>query len=265
MELFKIIQPHYLLAPYVKHHWILETTKEMQEGERVIPTGSVQLIFHKADRMFSSTKSDLQPQSFICGQSIGYSDLKLTGTVRMIVTVFHPNGAKPFFKIPINQFCNFDISVNDLEEISLKELNAKVLDAETNEESINHIEEYLISKLYLSDTFDHKRISAAIQLVNKNTAPNIHLLADACCLSEKQFNRKFSEYVGINPKKFLRIVRFQRALYKLHLNPRDNLAQLASECGFYDQPHMTKEFNTFSGYSPIEYLQACAPYSDYFS
>jgi len=54
-------------------------------------------------------------------------------------------------------------------------------------------------------------------------------------------------------------------LYTLQCQPGISFAQLACECGFFDQSHMIKEFKLFSGYTPAEYLAVCAPYSDYFS
>lgn len=100
-----------------------------------------------------------------------------------------------------------------------------------------------------------------------NLHPHIRTaqLADVACLSNKQFGRVFAEYVGATPKEFLRIVRIQRALYTLQCQPGISFAQLAYECGFFDQSHMIKEFKLFSGYTPAEYLAVCAPYSDYFS
>jgi transcriptional regulator GlxA family with amidase domain len=84
-------------------------------------------------------------------------------------------------------------------------------------------------------------------------------------LSYKQFKRVFAEYTGANPKDWLRTVRFQKALYTLQTQPAISLAQLACECGYYDQPHLIKEFKTFSGYTPVEYSAIYAPCSDYFS
>ena len=85
------------------------------------------------------------------------------------------------------------------------------------------------------------------------------------CGGEKQFSRIFSEYIGIAPKDFLRIIRLQRTLSVLQHNPGISFAQLSYECGFTDQSHMIKEFKLFSGYTPKEYLNRYAPISDYFS
>lgn len=90
-------------------------------------------------------------------------------------------------------------------------------------------------------------------------------LSEAAHLSYKQFKRVFTEYIGVNPKDFLRIVRFQHALFVLQSSPDMNFSQLAYECGYYDQPHLINEFKIFTGYTPKEYQAICTPYSDYFS
>ena len=94
---------------------------------------------------------------------------------------------------------------------------------------------------------------------------NVSTLLQIACLSDKQLSRIFAEYVGSMPKEVIRIVRLQRALYSLQNSATENFTQLAYECGFYDQAHLIKEFKTFSGYTPKEYLLVCDPYSDYFS
>jgi len=115
------------------------------------------------------------------------------------------------------------------------------------------------------DYYNLKRISVVLHQINEQAKTNISELSETACLSSKQFNRIFLDYVGATPKEFLRIVRMQRALFKVQQNPSISFAQLAYECGFSDQSHMIKEFKLFSGYTPTEYLSLCAPYSDYFS
>ena len=107
---------------------------------------------------------------------------------------------------------------------------------------------------------------SAIHTINRSKGEiRISDLASSVFLSTKQFQRVFTGHVGISPKEFLRIVRFQHALYVLQSNPGMSFSQLAYECGFYDQSHLINEFKVFSGYTPKEYLAACAPHSDYFS
>lgn len=264
MELFKIIQPSAVLARYVKNYWILRIDK-LYAGERVIPVGYLQLIFHKGDRMFSSAEGGLQPRFFVGGQSVGFSDLISSGKTHMIVVAFHPAGARPFFNIPLDKFFGMNISVDEMEDRNYKELGDKLMEIDDDNACIDLIEKYLVSRLNRTNVYNIQRVGAAIGLAHQHSEIDIDLLADESCLSKKQFNRIFSEYVGVNPKKFLRVVRFQRALHLWQNNIHIELAQLACECGFYDQSHMIREFKIFSGYTPMEYLAACTPHSDFFS
>ena len=265
MERFKIIQPDTLLKPYVNHYWILETDAVSGLSERVIPTGNIQMVFHRGDRMYSSSAGRWQPRSFLCGQSMAHSDLLVTGKVNMIVVVFQPYGARPFFKIPLNEFFGMDVSIDDLENRKLLELEDKLSGCADDHESVRLIECYLMDSFYGSSGYNYTRIGASVSLANRDGGVQVSSMAETACLSEKQFNRIFSEYVGTNPKKFLRVLRFQRALYTWQHNPHITLAQLAFDCGFYDLPHLIREFKAFSGYTPMEFLAVCVPHSDYFS
>ncbi|MBK5720454.1 AraC family transcriptional regulator [Dysgonomonas sp. Marseille-P4677] len=265
METFSFILPSPLLSPYIKHYWILKINETNPISERIIPTGFMQLVFHRGDKMKSLTHNKLQPQSFICGQSDSYTNLESTGKVNMIVVVFHPFGAKTFFPMSMNEFYGMNISLKDLGDQSLKELEERIHETPDNYEAIKLIEEYLTPRLYRFDNYNSKRISKVIDSINSKHQPNITQLSNIACLSYKQFNRIFTEYVGVTPKEFTRIIRFQRTLYMLQQNPNIDIMQIIVDCGYYDQSHLIKEFRNFSGYTPFEFIAIYDPYSDYFS
>lgn len=263
MEGFQIIQPSPLLAPYVKQYWFLKAD-DILPVQRIIPDGSICLVFHRGENMFSTSKNEVQPKSFLSGQSTGYSDLKQIGSVDMISVTFQPHGAKAFFELPVTELFESTISIEDISDPSIRELQSRLMDVPDVLSSVLLIEAFLIKRLRISKAYNYKRMNTVMQSINAGQA-DIMTLAETSCLSYKQFKRIFSEYVGANPKDFLRIVRFQKALHTMQTNPNINLTQLAFECGYYDQPHLIKEFKAFSGYTPSEYISMCAPYSDYFA
>ncbi|MBO1680994.1 AraC family transcriptional regulator, partial [Bittarella massiliensis] len=71
--------------------------------------------------------------------------------------------------------------------------------------------------LYRFEGYEYnlKRISAVLHQINEQAKTNISELSETACLSSKQFTRIFLDYVGATPKEFLRIVRMQRALFKV--------------------------------------------------
>ena len=263
MESFQVIQPSPALAPYVKNYWFL-TCGPSDVPQRIIPTGSVSLVFHRGGRMLSGTTHDFQPRSFLCGQASGYDELKQTGPVDMIHVTFKPFGAKAFFRMPLYETNGLTIPADALGDRGLNELEDKLYGTPDAVQCVRLIEEYLLKRLSISKAYHFGRMAAVIRAIDAGET-DIVRLADLSCLGYKQFKRVFSDYVGPNPKDFLRVVRFHRALHVKQNHPDVPLAQLAVDAGCYDQAHLTREFKAFSGYTPSEYFSICDPYSDYFA
>jgi transcriptional regulator GlxA family with amidase domain len=78
--------------------------------------------------------------------------------------------------------------------------------------------------------------------------------------SHRRFIDLFRDAVGLAPKVFSRVTRFQRALACIAAQPRAGWAQIALAAGYADQPHMNREFHAFTGMSPGRY-RAAAPES----
>lgn len=272
MEKFQILLPSPELAPYIRHYWLLETDAAMHGSERIIPTGNIQLLFYRGDPMTLSSAKEtklIHHQSLLCGQSIGYSDLALSGRIRIIAVVFHSYGARAFFPVPMNEFDNRKVVVADMEDLPLKELEEQVMLADDDTACIRLIETFLRQRLHRLNPlkeYNYKRMWTAIRLIDQSKGQiRLSNLSASVCLSDKQFQRIFTEHAGIGPKDYLRIVRFQYALSVMQSSPTTSFAQLAGECGYYDQSHLINEFKIFAGYTPKEYLAICDPYSDYFS
>jgi len=264
MDSFQVIQPAAALSQYVKNYWFMTVHNEVQASERVIPTGMMSLVFHRGERIFASRENQWQPRAFLGGQDSAYSDLSYRGAIDMISVEFRPAGAKVFFKLPMNELFEQTVSIDSLNDPQLVELEKRLSDATDPKTCVYLIERFLEKRLYLSDAYNQKRINAVMQAIYDGQQ-NIDMLAQTACLGYKQFKRIFADYIGANPKDYLRVVRFQKALHTMHLQPDISLVQLAFDCGYYDQAHFNKEFKQFCGYTPTEYKTVCKPYSDFFS
>ena len=264
MESFNLILPSAALKPYVRRYWTLDA-EPSQAAQRTIPTGCMQLVFHRKSRLLSLADNNFHPVAFLSGQSVCYADLLQTGSVSMVVAEFEPYGARAFFSLPLNEVNGCNVSLADLGDSELAELQRRVYDAESSHRAVALIEQLLLKRLRAFNAYDYGRIQAAVLAVNRNATGGVSQLAQLSCLSSRQLNRVYAAYVGASPKQHMRVVRFQRALYMLQRQPETSFTQLAYDCGFYDQAHLIREFKALSGYTPGEYLAACAPYSDYFS
>lgn len=272
---FHLIEPRPFLRPYIKHYWLLEDDSRQPVSERTLPTGSLQLIFHRGKPLRwsvplikkgeAATQPAWQPQVFLAGQSLGFSDVASNGPIEMIAVVFRPFASTLFFRIPADRFYNRLVDVEDMEDRELSRLAYRVAEAPGQAQAIRLIEDFLSARLFIGASHNLQRMQAALQTAHLYPELNVEQWAEAVCLSKKQFGRLFTSYIGAPPKTFLRIMRMQRALHLLAQSPGLPLAQLAYAAGFSDQSHLIKEFRFFSGYTPTEYLAVCAPHSDYFS
>ncbi len=88
--------------------------------------------------------------------------------------------------------------------------------------------------------------------------------ASMACLSLRQFERSFITRVGLTPKLFMRIVRFEYAMKIKNDFPEKSWKEIAFECGYTDSSHILKEFKEFADFPPSRfYLQPTSGYSDF--
>ena len=93
------------------------------------------------------------------------------------------------------------------------------------------------------------RLSAATELANIGTAliaaPSVAAMSAATGMDPRALQRWFAHHVGIPPRAFLRLLRFQGAFETL---PGEaSLAGHAAAQGFADQAHMARTFRTLAG------------------
>ncbi len=88
--------------------------------------------------------------------------------------------------------------------------------------------------------------------------------ASMACLSLRQFERNFITRVGISPKLFLRIARFEYSMGIKRSFPEKNWSQIALECGYNDSSHLLREYKEFAEFPPSKfYHQATSGYSGF--
>lgn len=266
MARFEIIQPSARLSAFVEQYWSLDIDNAKPCSQRYIPSCYTTLTFHRGEPIYSTLHSELQPKSSLCGQCVTHTDIIYSGNLDYIMVAFYPVAAKIFFGIPMHETRNRNIETELLGDTSLRDLANRLMDTKDNRRCADLIESYLLDKLHSStaDIDKLNRMNAVVGSINSGYQ-NITELSNMACLGYKQFKRTFAEYAGLNPKEFIQIVRFRKVLHSLHSGVQTNLNELAYECGYSDKSHLLKDFRTFTGYTPKEYLSTCDPYSEYLS
>ncbi|MBT1687364.1 helix-turn-helix domain-containing protein [Dawidia soli] len=101
---------------------------------------------------------------------------------------------------------------------------------------------------------DAHRLDAVSRLmINSGGKASLDWLAAESCLSSKQFTRKFYERTGVNPKTYLRIVRFTKAFNIKNAYPDRDWLQIAFDCGYFDYQHLIKDYKEFTKHTPNDF------------
>jgi AraC-like DNA-binding protein len=230
------------------------------ERERALPTGTIELVFdlaHTAMRIFRD-EQDMVGQHFnhavVCGPHSRYFVFDTLRSGPVLGVHFRPGGAFPFFPCPAYELSERTVALEDLWVSETGEMQERLLAAAS---SPNHmfrtLEDMLRSHLRKTATL-HPVVAYAVQkLVVAPDLQSIRKLQDDTGYSPKRFIELFNESVGLTPKVFSRIQRFQSAITRIARGDRVDWAGVAADNGYCDQSHLNREFRVFSGVTPAQY------------
>lgn len=239
------------------------------EPYRVIPQGSVELMFFykkpyvkvSLDRKIDESYS----KAVIRGQQNSFIDLKATGDIGIFSVLFKPQGAMMFFSLPLSELTNQSIALYDIAGKDGSLLEDQIENSCSMEERVQYLESFLLKKLLEKEYYDFKRINSVIQkIISLEGEISVDEMSREACLSNKQLERKFAKYIGMTPKQYLKIVRFQKSLKIKEINPHLSLTTLAHDCGYYDQAHFIKDFKLITGMTPKSFFNLGETHSDFF-
>ena len=125
---------------------------------------------------------------------------------------------------------------------------------------------------YLSEKLSSNTLSmrdeiathAVHYILREKAASNLDKLASDCNISNRNLQKLFKERIGVSPKFFVRIARFQYVLQHLISDPSASLTGVTYSAGYYDQAHCIREFKEFTGLTPSQFQVAKHPINQYF-
>ena len=111
--------------------------------------------------------------------------------------------------------------------------------------------------LHPTQPFSIKDMAPVIEYIfRQNGVVQVKHLTDKFHISRRWLEKQFAEQVGISPKEFARITRFNALLTSVGMTPSVSWAELIENFGYYDQSHLNRDFHEFTGQSPTEYFKA---------
>lgn len=157
--------------------------------------------------------------------------------------------------IPASEITNTAIDAGAIWGSEIRMVHDHMSNCDSMEEAINLAVQFLqrIVKIVCVGRGGLDRISSVI--LNIPMGISVDQLAREACLSSRQFQRKFTERVGIGPKLFDKVVRFERAFFMKNANPNLDWLSIALACGYYDYQHLAKDYEYFTNMTPTGFYQ----------
>jgi len=220
-------------SAFVERIWQLDDNAATPGAiQRVVPDGRPELILNLGEpfEAFQNGEWVRQPRCFLAGQLTGPLLLRSNGLAKIIGIRFRADGARRVFGVPMQELTDTFLPLDRFDARSVREAEALLHAGD---------EDFTIAESV-------RRATAAHGLVD------IARLARDLHLSTRQFERRFRDAVGITPKLFCRIQRFQRVFREIEAG-RDWITA-AQECGYYDQSHLVNDFREFAGDPPTALL-----------
>jgi AraC-like DNA-binding protein len=237
------------LSDFVELLWLFDGYAPGHARERLLPMGTVELVVNLRE-----DQPDFR-DPVLSGPRSEYSILETAHAARVIGVHFRPGGAFPFLGLPAGELHNQDVPLDVVWGSRAQELRERILAAPGAAAQLRVLERALLDSL--SGRSLHRAVTFALR--EFQTVPHVRSVTDvteAVGLSQRRFIDRFRDEVGLTPKLFCRVRRFQEVVRRVHDRREVDWADVALACGYFDQAHFIHDFRAFSGLSPSAYF-AC--------
>jgi AraC-like DNA-binding protein len=238
-------------SEFVERYWVLESdASERGQVQRVVPDGTAQLILNFAQPFESCQDGEwrLQPRCFLAGQITGPLLLRPSGPARMLGVRFVAHGAGRMLGTPMPETTGRIVDLCDLVPALARDLD-RIWEAPSAAAQISRADAIFAAWDRRHGRRDRVVEEAVARLTSARVPPDAAALAGTLGISLRQLERRFQNAVGLGPKHFSRMRRFQRVFQAIE-QQRPGWAGAAAACGYYDQAHLVRDFREFAGEAP---------------
>lgn len=194
--------------------------------------------------------SAVRPPEFVHGAAIRHTEFEGGCAPRYLQIELTPLGAYRAFGIPMHHVAGELVDLADVLGRDSRRLGDRIRDAGTWDERFDAIDRFLLGRVAAAPVVAGGVAFAWRRLVASGGAAPIRAICREVGWSHKHLISRFRQQTGLTPKRAARVIRFERVLRRIAGAARMDVAQLAAECGYSDQAHLTREFAEFAGMTP---------------
>ena len=245
------------LRPFIKTLWFSDESARADNGriarERVLPTGMMSLVFRISDhplRLFDVnhvTESRMVGHAIVGGARASYYVRDVSQPTRSVGAQLHPGASALLLGAPAGELAEQHTRLDDLWGRAADEARERLSLAGSPETALDLLQVLLTARLPKVRGI-HPAIAHA--LARFSTTSHVRQVVKESGYCHRRFVALFRESVGLLPKVYCRVQRFQAAVEQIAAEPQVPWASLAVAFGYSDQAHFTRDFRAFTGVSP---------------
>jgi AraC-like DNA-binding protein len=248
------------LAGLVDCLWYYDGYFAAHQRERALPTGTVELVINLGEdriRVFQD-EADLSGAAFrgavVCGAHSRYFVLDPAQQRSVIGVHFRPGGAAAMLGVPAGELANRHFGLEDIwSPPAARDLRQRLVEASDADARFAILESALVGRLQERFLPQPSVRYALRRFAASPTGSRVGDVRRETGYGANQFIALFRDSVGLSPKVYCRIRRFQAVIRDLSRARRVEWAAVAADSGYCDQSHLSREFRAFSGGTPGDY------------
>ena len=236
------------LDAVVDYLWSLSDTPR-HAHERIVPSGTFEMVVEVS----GASESDRRfPGAVVSGCFSGSFDIDTRVHAGLVGVHFRPGGAARLLGVQAGEIANRHVDLEDLWGRRASELRERLCVAGNPRQRFMILEQTLVSGLRGIPT-ERGAVKVALAELDR-PGVDVGQVAEKVGLSRRRLIEIFTQDVGLTPKHYSRVRRFQRGLELATGTGSPAWTQLALECGYFDQAHLCRDWTEFTGLSPTKFL-----------
>lgn len=250
---FKRLEPHSSIAHLIECYWMMQSENSTPKIEKIIPDGFTELIFNYKE-VYKAQNDGIwytQSPNLLAGQISSFFYLENTGITGSCAIKLKPAALTQLYGLNMELYLDKIVDLDTFPVTALAELKNWVLPFQGAAHFKNTLDEYFIQ---LAKTAGPNPIEQALELIfDSNGLSPVSKLITASGVSERQLERLFKKYIGLSPKYYSRIIRFNY-IFELIKSKKSTWTEIVYQSGYYDQSHFIRNFKAFTGEDPSSYF-----------
>jgi len=267
--IFQAHIPRYPLDQFIEIFIYYEGIQHEHKVDRFLPNGDTEILidFHDAPQFIydNDTLKEIQACNHVWASGFRTAPITIPSgnDAAMMVIAFKKGKAAPFFPFPMNEIADAVVDADLVWGVEFGSLRETLLETKDIDRRFVLVEDFLITKFQRAFDLNPCVAFAVEEMTNRPDQISIARMNAKIGYSQKHFIEMFRKQVGVTPKSYLKIMRFQKAVKTIDATDSVDWARLSHDCGFYDQAHFINDFKHFAGFTPAKYAEIHKNYQNY--